>query len=105
MKLNSFNNSIIDKALDMLIKRVNSASGLSHPNDRDAAIDIFRVLKKNNYKIDPEYVKIFAFRNKCPAEFANNLYEIAKKIQEGKNVKKHSTEFSWNENIIQQLEK
>lgn len=65
---------------------------------------MLRILKRNKYEINPEYIKIFAFRNKCPSKFANDLYEIAKKIQEGKNVKKHSTEFSWNENILQQVE-
>lgn len=48
---------------------------------------MLRILKRNKYEINPEYIKIFAFRNKCPSKFANDLYEIAKKIQEGKNVK------------------
>ena len=45
---------IVARAMKDLTVRVNLATGLHHPDDRSAAIQAFRILKRNKRRVEPE---------------------------------------------------
>jgi len=94
---------IVEKAINALTKRINISSGLSHPMDKDAAIDILILLKAEGHLFSAEEIKILAQRNGWGSTGANDLYEITQKIISGKKPRKYSKHFSWNNDFIKVL--
>ena len=66
---------IVEKAINALTKRINISSGLSHPMDKDAAIDILILLKAEGHLFSAEEIKILAQRNGWGSTGANDLYQ------------------------------
>ena len=89
---------IVSVALKALTSQVNLSSGLTHTLDRHSAIDLFKILKKENIYFDPNEVKIWAKQNGWTVDGANDLYKIAKDISEGKRLR---CESRWSPNIVE----
>jgi len=95
-------NPVVEEALKTLTKRVNLSTGLSHPSDRDAAIELFRILLKNNELFDPVAIRAWAIRNGWTSEGADELKDIAEGVLKGKRYRV-SPYSSWAKDIIEQL--
>jgi hypothetical protein len=80
-------NLVVLRALEGLTSLVNLGTGLGHPSDRSAAINTFRILKKNGEDYDPDEIRAWAARHGWMAEDATELAEVASKVAAGKRLK------------------
>lgn len=70
----------IEKALEALTARVNLATGLGHPRDKDSAKETFRILRYHNHKAEPEKIKSWAITHGWRSKDAGELAALADKI-------------------------
>ncbi|KGC29858.1 hypothetical protein [Burkholderia pseudomallei] len=68
-------------ALEKLQRRVNVATGLTHPADKKDATETFKSLKKHGYPIDADEIRAWASRNGWNHRAANALAAVATKYQ------------------------
>jgi hypothetical protein len=96
------NNPVVEEALRALTRRINLSTGLSHPRDEAAAIELFHVLVDNREGYDSNSIKAWALRNNWDSSGANQLKEIAQAILDGKSLRgdKYS---HWSPNLIEIL--
>ena len=81
--------AVVKTRLDNLHDRVNVSTGLAHPSDRDYAINIFEEMKTKGTLYSPIEVKNYLISEKrWSSEHADQVYEIAKGISEGKKFRK-----------------
>ena len=73
-------NKVVVEALKSLTTRVNLSSGLGHPSDKAAAVQLFKVLKAGGEVFDANEVRAWAARNGWGADHARQLGELAQKI-------------------------
>lgn len=92
-------NPVVEKALESLTSRINLSTGLGHPLDKNAAVDLFRLLHKNNESFDPKSIRAWAVKNGWRPDFADKLQSIAQAIIDRKSIK-GGQEKSWNSNLI-----
>lgn len=79
-----FSNSTVRAALESLTRRVNMGTGLAHPSDRAAAIEMFRMLKRAGEHYDPDEVRAWLVSQlRWQPRHANAVAEIAGKILAG----------------------
>lgn len=71
---------VVEEALRMLTDRVNLSTGLSHPSDRAAAVELFRLLSRHKEPYDPDSIRAWALRNSWTPEGANQLRAVAQAI-------------------------
>lgn len=88
------------QALKSLSNRVNLSTGLSHPSDRNAAISLFKILKKARIIFDPDSVRAWAMRNNWSPRGADQLMQVASDIKNGKRIRGGDRP-SWAENILE----
>lgn len=79
-------NPVVEAALCDLTDRVNLGTGITHPSDKDAAVELFRILRKAREPFDPDAIKAWAVRNGWWPRHARTLAETAAKIADGKGV-------------------
>ena len=70
----------VEKALEMLTTRVNLATGLGHPRDKEHAKEILRILRCHNHKAEPEKIKSWAITQGWRPKDAGELAALADKI-------------------------
>lgn len=70
----------IEKALEALTTRVNLATGLGHPRDKDYAKETLRILRCHNHKADPDKIKSWAITRGWRPKDAGELAALADKI-------------------------
>lgn len=80
-------NPVVLVALEGLTSLVNIGTGLSHPSDRGAAINTFRILKANGEEYSPSEVRAWAAGHGWRAEDATELGEVASKVAAGKRLR------------------
>lgn len=97
----AFSDPVVEAALQSLTIRVNLSTGLGHPSDRDAAIWLFRNLKRANIRYNPIEIKGWLVRHGWRAEHANEVKEVAEKIQNGKRLRTYHKGDMWIENIVE----
>jgi hypothetical protein len=68
---------VVAAALTDLTKRINLSTGLNHPDDRSAAIQAFRILKRNRHQFQPDEIRAWAMANGWSADHARALSEYA----------------------------
>lgn len=95
---------ILRAALSSLSRRVNVSTGLSHPGDKAAAIELFTILRDARIPCEAEEVKslllsLFAW---SPQQ-ANQVRDLVADLQAGKRPRKHKgyDRPLWNPNIFQ----
>lgn len=92
---------ILEEALRSLTGRVNLATGVSHPSDRAAAIDMFRRLWRNQIPFDPEAVRRWLIaEGGWQPRHADRVKEIAEGVLGGRRFQRVRP--SWARNIVQQ---
>lgn len=73
-------NPVVEEALKMLTDLVNLQTGLSHPSDKAAAVDLFRRLYKNQELYDPDSIRAWALRNGWTPDGADQLRSVSQAI-------------------------
>jgi hypothetical protein len=91
-------NPVVEEAMKKLTKRVNLSTGLSHPRDKGAAVEILRILRNNGENFNPDALKAWALRNGWIPKGAEDLRIYAQAIIERKPIRGDSN--AWNPNII-----
>lgn len=92
-------NPVVEAAMQSLTSRVNLSTGLGHPNDRTAAIEMLRVLKKAGEEFDPSEIRAWAASHGWRPKDASELEEIAEKVLEGRRLKTDG--HGWKSDIVQ----
>lgn len=77
-------------ALRSLTDSVNLSSGISHPMDRDRAIETFKVLRRTGRRIDPRHASAWAMAHGWTAAHASRLGSLIKEINRGVRKRKSS---------------
>jgi hypothetical protein len=78
---------LVEEALKMLTRTVNLRTGLSHPSDREAAVQILRLLYQNGEVYDPHSIRAWALRNGWDPEGADQLREVAQAILDRRRIR------------------
>jgi hypothetical protein len=89
---------VVRAALESLTQRVNLGSGSSHPKDRDAAIQMFRLLHRATSRIDPDEIITWAIANGWPPRDAAALARIGTGVVAGHRY--HTRDAEWTDEII-----
>ena len=97
----AFSDPVVEQALKSLTRHVNLRTGLGHPSDRDAAIWLFRRLKQANIHYNPIEIKGWLIRHGWSSRHANDVKEVAEKIQNGKRLRTRSMGETWVEHIVE----
>ncbi|MCY3780479.1 MAG: hypothetical protein OXG78_09245 [Chloroflexi bacterium] len=95
-----FSDPVVEQALKSLTRQVNLSTGLGHPSDRDSAIWLFRKLKRANIRYSPIEIKGWLVRHGWRTEYANDVKEVAEKIQNGKRLRTRSRGEKWVKHIV-----
>jgi hypothetical protein len=74
--------ALVEVALESLTNRVNLRTGLVHPSDKAAAVDMFRLLQRARSSWDARTVEAWALEHGWSADGARQLREVATGVQE-----------------------
>jgi hypothetical protein len=98
-----FSNPIVETALEALTERVNLSTGILHPLDRAAAVDLFRILRDNGIPYDPEEIRAWLVSQGGwrPSD-ADDVKKIAEAILARKALRGQRR--VWSDNILEILE-
>jgi hypothetical protein len=91
---------LLEFALKSLTGAVNLSTGLVHPRDRAAAVDLFRLLFRDGERWDPDAVRAWALRNGWTARGADDLREVAEGVLQGRRLQ-GGNPMSWRPDIIE----
>jgi hypothetical protein len=91
---------VVEEALKSLNSRVNYQTGIAHPRDRNAAIELFMILKSAQIAFEPTSIRRWLMLRGWQSKDADIVEYIAKKVQYGRP--RMSIEKNWSENILQQ---
>jgi len=75
---------VVEIAMTDVTTRVNLSTGLSHPDDRSAAIQALQILKRNGHHFQPDEIRAWAMANGWKADHARQLGEYAAGVLAGK---------------------
>lgn len=97
----SVKNPVVVEALKTLTQTVNLSTGISHPSDRLATIDLFRRLKEAGEHFDPSEVRAWLVsQGGWNSQDADQVKSIAESILAGKRLR--SSGKFWADNIVEQ---
>lgn len=92
--------TIVEQALSSLTHIVNLATGISHPRDREAAIQMFEILRNAGEQFSPEDIKAWLVgEGGWNATDAEDVAVVARKVLEGRSLR--SGQRVWAENILE----
>ena len=97
-------NPVVEEALKMLTDSVNLSTGLYHPEDKAAAVQIFQKLHKHKELFDPNSVRAWALRNGWNPEGADQLRSVAQAILDRRPIRGGRISI-WRSDIISVLRK
>lgn len=97
-------NYVIEEALKTLTNTVNLSTGLSHPRDKDKAVELFHILIENNELYDPDSIRAWALRNGWMPSGADQLKNVAQAILDGKRLRRSDIPV-WRKDLIEFLRK
>lgn len=95
-------NPVVEEALKMLTNFVNLSTGLSHPRDKEATVQLFRELYGNNESYDADSIRAWALRNGWTPNGADQLRDIAQAILDRRPIRGGRGRY-WKDNIIKML--
>lgn len=82
-------NKVVVEALKSLTALVNVSTGITHPSDREAAIQLFTILRDAGEFFNPENVKAWLIRyGGWKAQQAQEVAELAQKILDRRRLRK-----------------
>jgi len=92
---------VVEEGLRSLTSRVNVSTGIAHPSDRSAAIQMFEILRNAGETFTPEEVKAWlTAKGGWKATDAQEVAEVAGRILEGRTLRRGSQ--AWADNILNQ---
>jgi len=94
----SFSDPVVEEALKSLTSRVNLSTGISHPMDKAAAVDLFRKLRAAKITYDPSEIRGWLVRHGWESDDADAVKDIAEKISQGRAVR--SANGGWADDIV-----
>ncbi len=92
----------LERALVALTSMINLSTALTHPSDRESAIQLLRILHQNRIQLNPDNMKIWALQNGWNSNGANQLREFAQGVLEGRQYRISGASI-WNDSYIQEL--
>jgi hypothetical protein len=96
-------NPVVEAALTALTDSVNLTTGITHPSDKTAAVEMFRILRSAGEDFDPEQIREWAVAHGWVPRHARHLAETATKIKDGRAVRAgRSTGKHWRDDILEQ---
>lgn len=97
-----FSNPTVRAALESLTDSVNLSTGLAHSSDRDAAIQMFRLLHDAGEQFDPEETRSWLISElDWEPRHANEVRNVANGVLTGKKFRVSSRDV-WASNIMEQ---
>jgi hypothetical protein len=97
----SVGNPVVAKGLEYLTSGVNVGTGLSHPDDRSSAINLFRLLLAGGERFDPDEVRVWAVRHGWDPADARELADLADKVRHGRQLR--TTGGEWRDDALDML--
>jgi hypothetical protein len=95
-------NAVIANALDQITERTNLRTGLAHPNDLNAAKELFVRLRDAGEPLPENEIELYATEKGWLRRDAKKLAQWAARIGNGQIVRVNDGPW-WPEDIIQQL--
>lgn len=97
-----FSDPVVEAALEALTNRVNLSTGILHPLDRAAAIDLFRILRDNGILYDPDEIRAWLVsQGGWRPSYADDVKKVAEAILARKALKGQRR--AWSDNILEIL--
>lgn len=97
-----FSDPLVEAALDALTNRVNLSTGILHPLDRAAAIDLFRILRDNGIPYDPNEIRAWLVsQGGWKPSDADDVKRVAEAILARKALRGQRP--AWSDNILEIL--
>ena len=93
-------NPVVEAAMVSLTNRVNLSTGILHPSDKPAAINMFRLLRQSGEQFEPSEIRAWARQHGWRSRHADDLAELAQKIKDGKTVR-GGDHGGWADNIVE----
>lgn len=94
----TFSDPVVEEALKNLTSRVNLSTGIGHPMDKAAAVDLFRKLKAAKITYDPSEIRGWLVRHGWESDDADAVKDIAERILQGRAVR--SAKGGWADDIV-----
>jgi len=76
---------VVERALESITMRSNTAYDVLHPRDRDFADEVFRILRANGHALDPAGIKSWAIQHDWKPGGGDELATVASKVVGLKN--------------------
>lgn len=70
-------NPVVEKALETLLAVINVSTGISHPSDKAAAMDVFKRLRSGGESYSPDEVRAWLVQKGMRPNHANEIRDIA----------------------------
>ncbi len=97
-------NPVVIEALKTLTSTVNLSTGIHHPSDKAAAIDLFQRLKNSREDFGPSKVRMWLVsEGNWDPTLADDVMKVAQAVYEGRRVRGGKP--IWAEDIIEQWRK
>lgn len=93
-------NPVVVAALESLTTAVNLSTGLSHPSDKQAAVQMFRLLRDAGEQFDSSEIQAWAVAHGWRPQDARKLAELARAILDGRPIRGGRTR--WKDDILEQ---
>ena len=77
--------AVVEAALKTVTGIANLAHSVMHPRDKEFAKEVLRILKAKGHKLAPDQIKSWAIRSGWLPKAAQELADVAKKIDGLKN--------------------
>lgn len=90
---------VVRAALDDLLARVNLATGVSHPSDRAAAVQLLSILQRAGERLDPDAIDAYLRRGGMSPKGSAAVGDLAAKTARGKRLKAGSR--AWRDNVLE----
>ncbi len=94
--------TVLLKALEAITSRTNLSTGLTHPNDMNAAKEMFKRLHLSGVTLLANEISSWAQMNGWGTKDAEELGELAQQIGMGKKVKIKDGPW-WKEDILERI--
>lgn len=92
---------VIEEALRTLTNRVNISTGILHPSDRSAAIDLFKRLRAARFELEPEKIRQWLVRHNWRPKDAEAVKKLVQAIVDRRRIRGGSR--AWADDIIDRL--